>query len=445
MKILFVNPPNPPDGYIYIRDLNRSGRRSKERTIWPQTSLALCAAMFPEDDVKILDCVAEDKNYAWLEKTFESERPDWVVFNSISSTLTNDMLTAFYAKKYHARTATVGAHIKALGDPTRKRFPCLDDAIPGEPEIKLRNLIHSEENPQKPLDELPYARHDLLPMEKHRLPFIGDGYSFIHTSRGCPWECIYCRQTVTWDGRRRGVQYRSPQKVAEEIKSYRLKNIIFHADTSTVNKKQLLELCALLEPLKIRWCANSRVDTIDRERLRAMKRAGCWMVMYGMESGNDAVLALNKKQATVEQAIDAAYWTQEAGIKVWGYFMLGMYGDTPQTMQETINLSLQLPLDIVNFAVAAPYPGTEWGRLASENSWIVDDRWEAMDQNYSAIVDQPGCSAAEVSRFQKKAYFSWYGRPYGLGKMLSAYRMKDTVFWLKMLRDHLKFEESKAS
>ena len=441
MNILFVNPPSP-DSYIYIRDINRSGRRSRERTVWPQTSLAMLAGVFPDDNVKILDCIADNTSYKSLFTKMQDFRPDWVVFNPISSTVTHDMIVAHYGKSLGAKTVAISPHTKALREESLERYRSLDYAVDytkggSEPEYSLRELIKGTSASQTQFELLPPARQDLLPIKKYSLPFIGRGYTFVVTSRGCPWKCIYCRQTVMNESK---VRFRPVETVIEEIRRYKLQNIAFHADTATMNKKWIYEFCYQVEklPFKVRIVTNSRVDTVDLDMLKRMKKAGFWMVCYGVESGDDKVLAMNKKEATVEQARQAVRWTKKAGLKVWTYMMLGMYGDTEKTMNKTIKLACELDADICNFAISAPYPGTEWGDIVETNGWLTDNRWEAMDQNYSSIVDQPNCSHEQVLNAQKKAYFKWYLSLRGLKFAFNGLKPEYGSYFLKTIADHLR-------
>lgn len=441
MNILFVNPPSP-DKFIYIRDTNRSGRRSKERTVWPQTSLAMLASVFPNDNCKIIDCIAERLSYKMLFEMMQEFRPTWVVFNPISSTITHDMIVAHYGKSLGAKTVAISPHTKALRDESLERYPGLDYAVDytkggTEPEYNLRELIKGISSNGTRFEDIPPARQDLLPVRQYNLPFIGNGYTFVVTSRGCPWKCIYCRQTVMNESK---VRYRPVSTVIEEISRYRLKNIAFHADTATMNKGWIYEFCREVRklPFKVRIVTNSRVDTVDYDMLREMKRSGFWMICYGIESGDDKVLAMNKKEATVEQAKIAVRSAKRAGLSVWGYFMLGMYGDSPRTMDRTIDLARSLPLDIVNFAIAAPYPGTEWGRIASGNNWLVDRRWEAFDQNYSAQVAQPDCPPELVKAYQRKAYMKWYLSWRGAKFFAKGFRPEYFSYFFNTVRDHLR-------
>ena len=434
MKILFCNPPSP-DKYFYYRDTNRSGRRSKANELWPQAGLAQFAALYPTHEVKLIDCIAERMPYSKLNDIMRSFRPDWVFFNPVSCTITSDMAVAYMAKQVGAKTAAISPHVKVLEEETMKRFPYLDYSIQHskfgpEAEYKLRELITGESADGTQFEDLPPARQDLLPINKYSMPFIGGGYTAIIASRGCPYACIYCRTTVATE---RKVRYRKVGSVVEEIEKYKLTNFILHGDTMTMNKKWIYDFCHKIKqlPFKVRIVSNSRVDSVDLDLLKEMKSAGWWMVSYGVESGDDRVLAMNKKEATVEQARQAVRWTKEAGLKVWGYFMLGMYGDNRESMERTINLSLSEPFDIVNFSVSAPYPGTEWGDIATENGWMEDTRWEAFDQNYSAQVTQPECDVHLVREFQRKAYTDWYLSKRGLKFFMNGWKPEYLGYFAK--------------
>jgi len=201
------------------------------------------------------------------------------------------------------------------------------------------------------------------------------------------------------------VRYRSVDSVVEEIKRYNLRNIALHSDTATLNKEWMYEFCNKI-PNSVRWICNSRVDTVDPALLCRMRQAGCKMVCFGIESGDDAVLRLNKKGATCEQAKNAVRWAKEAGLKVCGYFMLGLYGDDGESMERTIRFAVDLSPDIANFAVSAPYPGTEWNRIASKSGWLSDR--PTYDQNYACDVEQPRCLSSTVRLYQRRAYLKWY-------------------------------------
>jgi len=403
----------------------------------------MLAAVFPDDDCKIIDCIAERIPYHRLFTMMQSYRPTWVVFNPISSTVTHDMIVAHYAKSLGAKTVAISPHTKVYKEECLERYPVLDHTIDytkggGEPEYNLRELIKGIPINGDNFSTLPPARQDLLPISRYSLPFIGRGYTFVVTSRGCPWKCIYCRQPVMNESVTR---HRPVETVIEEIFRHELRNIAFHADTSTVSKEWIMKFCEqiiLMIPWKVKWICNSRVDTVDQEMLHAMKKAGCWMICYGIESGDDKVLEMNKKEATVEQARNAVRMAKRAGIQVWGYFMLGMFGDDRGSMARTIRLACSEDFDIVNFAISAPYPGTEWGRISEREGWLADNRWESYDQNYSAQVNQPGCSRELVLEFQKKAYRKWYFSWRGLRFIIRGFRPEYIQYFIDVIKNHLR-------
>lgn len=436
MRLLFTNPPSP-DKYFYYRDTNRSGRRSKANEIWPQAGLAQFAALYPDHEVKLIDCIAERMPYSKLNDCMKEFRPDWVFFNPVSCTIQSDMYVAYMAKQLGAKTAAISPHLKVIDN----EYKYLDHYVShvksgAEAEYQLREIITGESSDGESFDNLPPARQDLLPISKYSMPFIGSGYTAIIASRGCPYACIYCRTTVATE---RKIRYRKVESVVEEIRKYKLTNFILHGDTMTLNRKWIYEFCDHLRrlPWRVRIVSNSRVDCVDIEMLREMKSAGWWMISYGVESGDDRVLALNKKEATVEQARQAVRWTKSAGIKVWGYFMLGMFGDNRESMERTIQLSMQESFDLVNYSVSAPYPGTEWGNIAEERGWIMDTSWKAYDQNYSAQVVQPECDPALVCHYQQLAYKRWYLSKRGMRFFLNGFKPEYLSYFFKTAKSHL--------
>jgi radical SAM superfamily enzyme YgiQ (UPF0313 family) len=446
VDVLFVNPPSP-DGLTYIRDIDRSGRYSRENTIWPQANLAyLAAALDDRYKVDIIDCIAEKMSWPEFESLVLKKKPKYIVTNVISSIVSNDMYVADVGKKMGAQTIAIGPHVTALPDETLRDSPKLDYLILGEAEESLRELIDSLEDgtdlkrvkgigfrsengsavitekrpPIENLDDLPYPRHDLLPLDRYNLPLIGKRYTFVMTSRGCPFNCTFCRSPVMWGKK---VRKRSPDNIIGELKVLKnlgVKNIIFHSDTFTLDKNWTIELCRKMvdEQLEMRWMANSRANTIDKEMLQWMKKAGCWMVAYGFESGSQKILDNVKKEITLDQIKKAAQWTKDAGIGVWGYFIIGLPGETKETIDETIRLAKELPLDLVNFAVGAPYPGTGFFEYVEKNGYLLSKNWEDFDQNYSAIVSYENLQATEITAGIQKAYREYYLRPTVFAKFL---------------------------
>ena len=273
-------------------------------------------------------------------------------------------------------------------------------------------------NPDRPffrsLDDLPLPLHHLLPLDRYRMPMIKGPYTFIVTSRGCPAGCKYCIKHVSYQY---SVRLRSPQKLLEEMQllyDLGVHHIHMYADLFTVNREQVVELCKLIidAGLKVTWTCNSRVDYIDEEMLHLMGRAGCMLIAWGIESGNEQVLKRSHKGYKMEQAHRALRWAHESGIKNWGYFIIGLPGETVETIQETIAVSKALPLDIALFHVAAPYPGTPFFFEVVENGWFrPGTNWEEVDMDQVTVLDYPELKAEDLVYWQKRAFREWALRP----------------------------------
>lgn len=466
--VLLVNPPSPDDSII-IRDLNRSGRTSKEKIIWPQTNLAYLAAMVPENlSVKIIDCIAEKMDWNDFIDVLEKEKPRYLLSHVITSVANNDFKTFFHAKKVaKSKTISIGPHVTELTKETLKEQPSLDFIIRGEGEITFRELIDALENKKslskvrglaykkgkkifinKPrgfvsnLDKLPIPRHDLLPIDKYVFPFIASKFTFVVSSRGCPYPCIFCRQPIMWAKK---VRTRSAENIMKELRMLKeigVKSFLFHSDTFTIKKEIVIKLCKLMvkEKLNMKWGCNSRVDTIDKEMLYWMKKAGCWMIAYGIESGSDEILRKNKKEATVKQAIDAVNWANLLGIKVYGYFIIGMLGETKETIKQTIRLAKKLPITFAIFHVASPYPGTEFYKVCKKKGFLDNEEWEDINQGGTSPVKYPEISGEEIMKWVRRAYLSFYLRPRAILKlMMQIKNFRDLKHLTNMAIEHLKW------
>ena len=265
--------------------------------------------------------------------------------------------------------------------------------------------------------------HELLPIEHYKMPLMKGPFSFIVTSRGCPAGCTYCIKHVTYQNT---VRLLSPARILQELLILRdlgVTNIHMYADLFTVNREQVIGLCqAIIDAkLKIRWTCNSRVDFVDEEMLTIMGRAGCWYIAWGIESGNERILRKAHKGASPAKAQRALTWAKNAGIKNWGYFIIGLPGETVETIRETIDLSKALPLDVALFHVAAPYPGTPFFFEVVKNGWFREGtRWEQVDMDKGTVLQYENLSAEELLAWQRRAFREWALRP---GPMLTYLQM----------------------
>ena len=466
VDILLVNPP-APDGGIWIRSQHRVGRRSRENMVWPQVSLAQFAALLvPVYTVKIIDAIGERLTWKEFIEQLDRYQPKYYLTQVTAPTLENDMYGVFLARSRGAKTMAFGTHVTPIPVETLNAYPALDYVLAGEPDLTLRDLLDHLEgnidqrspeinrifkkqlgyktsldennqvdmhaiqgvswrrgeeitvNPSRPfindLDDLPIPLHHLLPLKSYRMPMMHGPFTFIVSSRGCPAGCTYCIKHVSYQF---AVRARSPEKIMEELwvlKKLGINNIHMYADLFTVNREQVVNLCKLMieEKINIRWTCNSRVDFVDEEELQLMHQAGCWFISWGIESGNDAILKHAHKGATVEKAYQALKWAHNAGIMNWGYFIIGLPGETEETIKQTIKFAKRLPLDIALFHIAAPYPGTPFFFEVVENNWFrPGTRWEQVDMDKETVLDYPDLPAERLMYWQKRAFREWALRP----------------------------------
>ena len=475
VDILLVNPP-APDGGIWIRSQHRVGRRSRENMIWPQVSLAqLAALLVPDYTVQVVDCIAARMGWPEFERLLGQARPRYYLTQVTAPTLRNDMYGVFLAKALGARTLAFGTHVTPMTLETMRPFPALDFVLRGEPEMTLRELLDILEgkspgdprvakmladtgqgqgkgsarvltsalssslasirglawrdgdeiviNPDRPfipdLDDLPLPLHELLPLEKQIMPMIRGPFTFIVTGRGCPAGCKFCIKHVSYQT---GVRLRSPARIFEELQrldALGVHNVNMYADLFTVSREQVVGLCNLIveSGLKVRWTCNSRVDYVDLEMLRLMGQAGCWFISWGIESADEAILKRAHKGYRKEQAARALEWAHAAGIKNWGFFIIGLPGETEDSIRATIAYAKELPLDIALFHIAAPYPGTPFFYEVVEKGWFrPGTQWEEVDMDQSTVLDYPGLPAERLEYWQKRATREWSLRP---GPMLT--------------------------
>ena len=467
VDIMLVNPPTP-DGGLWIRTQHRVGRRTRENMVWPQVSLAQMAALLcPVYKVKVVDCNAERMGWPEFTKMLDKYQPKYYLTQLTAPTLENDIYGCFLAHARGAKTIAFGTHITPIPVETMRPYPSLDFALVGEPDLTIRDLldhlegridqrspeivkIFQEHDPNyKPsfdedgnvnmhgikgiawrkgdeiflnfprpfvasLDDMPIPMHELLPLQSYRMPLIKGPFTFIVTSRGCPAGCTYCIKHVSYQF---STRLRSSKLILDELwylKRLGIHNIHMYADLFTVNRDQVIELCNLMiaEKIGIKWTCNSRVDFVDEEMLNLMGKAGCRLISWGIESGNEQILKHARKGAYPDKAERALRWAKKAGIMNWGYFIIGLPGETEETIRQTIDFAKKLPLDIALFHVAAPYPGTPFFFEVVENNWFrPGTRWEQVDMDKGTVLDYPNLPAERLLYWQKRAFREWALRP----------------------------------
>ena len=292
------------------------------------------------------------------------------------------------------------------------------------------------------LDELPFPARHLYPALANYRPvpasYIRSPVDGILTSRGCPYKCIFCDHGSTG----RSFRARSAKSVVDElefmIKESKIKEFRIYDDTFTLNRQRVVEICneIINRKLNLSWCCMTRVNHVDLELLKLMKKAGCWQVHFGLESGDQRMLNIMKKGVTVQQNRDAVIWAKKAGLNVRVFFVLGIPGETKESMRTTIEFAKSLPIDVATFYAVTLYPGNELFEIAKKGGKVLHNDYS----QYNPLIDEKthlayvpeGMTEEEFKSTVTKSYKEFYFRPrYLLNQVLSIRRINDLKrYWM---------------
>ena len=342
-----------------------------------------------------------------------------------------------------------GAHVNATLDETLRRCPSIDFLACGEGEETLAEaaallgrgeglaglpgVIASDGgeirvNPTRPfipdLDSLPFPDFTMLPLDRYRIPYLqGPPIASMMLSRGCPYRCAFCDAHVT-QGKK--LRTHSPAAVVREIwrcvRSLGIHDYAFKYSTFTLDRAWCLDLLARLraEKLAIRYRCNTRVDRIDGELLTALQQSGCTIILFGVESGSQAILDRMQKHTTLAQIREAFRLTARAGIRTYASFMLGNPGETDATARETIALAKEINTDLVLFFYTTAYPGTQLYADTLKEGLVTEDWWVKEKPEGSGYAVSKWLSGEggklripgfDVGPWIKRAYRAYYLRP----------------------------------
>lgn len=404
--------------------------------IRPPLGLAYLAAVLENrHKIRILDLSLYTESDAALIQTLKNFEPDIVGVTCYTPFYSSAMNVASLTKKYNPNILVVvgGPHptilpetclnenvdfvIRGEGEQT---FPELLDSLEKSNEFeeikgvsfkKNGKIIHNENRPYiEDLDSLPFPARHYLDLEKYVDRMEGKRFTTMLTSRGCPYNCTYCCKNIV--GKR--WTPRSPENVILEIEEiinkYNFRYIHFHEELFTFRKEWVKKVCELLitKNLNITWSCSSRVDLVTPEILQLMKKAGCIYISYGVESGDEQVLKSLKKGITIEQVRKAFKYTHKAGITTRAYFMIGVPEDTPETIQKTINLALEIDPDYAQFSIATPYPGTELWDIAKREGMLKDNfTWDDLLLYEKSVLDTKNLTGKEILKFFYNATKAW--------------------------------------
>ena len=436
-KLLLINP-----SYLRTYGSNQGGIANP---VYPILSLAALAgeARQAGHDPHILDLSYRTYDPQELAREIRSYQPD-VVGVTATTPLVNQLRDiSFLVKDISKSIVTIGggAHPSSLPRETMAEA-ALDAVVTGEGDKTIVEILDGRpfseieglywrdgdeivaNSPRAlvpNLDDLAMPAWDLYPIDEYRsrITKIITKYPPLNTiefSRGCVFKCDFCGSKNTM-----GLGYRkkSPERCGEEmavLERLGYREALLTDDIFTSDNNWAIQVCEEISrrDLKIKWtCTNGiRVDSANDKLFKAMKRAGCYRVHFGFESGNDEVLKQFGKggKATLQQGVEAVRLARQAGLETWGMFMLGLSADTEQTMQDTIRYARRAPVDVKKLGITVPFPGTPMFndlRLAGRMKTYDWDDYNVYNES-SSIFDHPNLSWATIQKYYKDAYMDIY-------------------------------------
>jgi len=444
MSVLVTNPPWPGPGYGARSDVRWPHRRSDKYLEYP-VYLAYVVAILEKAgiDVHFIDGVADDLSVQAFVDEVKKIRPDLIAMECSTPSITKDLHTAKKLKEKMKDTfiTLMGSHPTYFHKEILSENKFIDAIARGEFDLTIRDLALALQNGQQrlrdvegisyrdgesvqvnenrpliqDLDALPFPARHIVKSDSYReAVFTGRRCTTIVSSRGCPYQCIFCLWPRTMYGRK--FRKRSPENVVDEVQhvvdEYGVDEIYFDDDCLTLDKNRLIKICREIvrRNIDVKWMCQARVNNADQEILKAMKKAGCHYIKYGVESGSQEMLDAMKKGITLEQVREAFKLTRKVGIKTQAFFLLGLPWETPETVKETIEFAKEIKPDSAQFAVVVPHPGTELYDLCLEKGWLNYDSWEDFDCR-RALIETENLSAEDVEKYRTKAYREFYLRP----------------------------------
>jgi hopanoid biosynthesis associated radical SAM protein HpnJ len=303
-------------------------------------------------------------------------------------------------------------------------------------------VVHNPERPQlqtEDLDRLPFAteiyKRDLV-VENYNIPFLLHPFISFYTTRGCPALCTFCLWPQTMAGH--AWRVRSSDNVAREVQQAlemfpQVKEFFFDDDTFNIRKDRVLELCSKFKPLKFRWSCTARVHS-DYETLKAMADAGARLLIVGFESGDPQILKNIKKGATVEMARAFVKNCKKAGIVIHGDFIIGLPGETRETIRRTIDFAKELDVQTIQVSLAHAYPGTELHDYLIRNNALATEAITDGGGHQLPHIEYSDLPREEMMAAVNHFYDSYYFRP------RVVWRIVRNALWDKHERDRLYHE-----
>lgn len=436
-NIVLVTPP------VTLEE--RYGKLSWAANTLPSLGILYLASVLRKDGyhVSVIDASSLGFSQKELIEKIVTLQPKYLGISATTLSISHAASLADEVKKtlYDTKIIIGGPHLTAIPEETMECFRCFDLGVIGEGEETVKELIQTLEHggditdipgiifrqqdsvvktvPRvfiNDLDRLPFPAWELLvdfPKRYHPPPFRFKRLpaSYIVTTRGCPNKCIFCDRSV-FGNKCRG---HSSEYILELIghlhKSFGVREILIEDDTFITFKKRLTEVCEGIvnRGIKISWSCLGRVDAVTPEILKLMKKAGCWSISYGIETGDEEVMKFIGKHITLEQVEKAVRLTKKAGILSKGFFIMGHPTDNRDTIKKTIDFALRMPLDDISISMMTPFPGSKLYEIASQYGQF-ENHWEKMNELDVVFVPK-GLTKDDLRHYSKEMFRRFYLRP----------------------------------
>ena len=412
----------------------------------PPLGLAYLAANLRKNQVgvEIIDAMAMGLTLDDLVDSILKKAPRCVGITAVTLDIYSAAQLADKIKQRDEEIITIlgGVHLTAVPGETMERFPQFDIGVIGEGEATLVEIIKTLDGstdlksvnglvcrldgeiiftpPRKKdynLDSYPPPAWDLIPGFPQNYPvppystYKSPSCSLV-TSRGCGRRCTFCLQGTMG----RPLRFHSAEYVLNIIKHlyhhHGIRDLRFVDDQFLANKDRTEKICTMLieENLDLTFSCLTRIDTIDSQLLRLLKRAGCRQMNFGIESGSQRILDLVKKDIRLEDVFQAVKWAKKEGIRTLGYFMIGFPTETEDTIRESIAFAKKLLLDDISVFFLTPFPGTELYHSAHQYGTLKKD-WKSMSLFIEPCFIPHGLTKEKILTYRTKAILQFYLRP----------------------------------
>lgn len=463
LKVILINPPVSFD--IFYGEWDMSDVKSSS----PPLGILSLASMIQRYgyDVKVLDAHAEGLTIDQIIDEIKDFQPEVVGLTAMTVMISASASIAKAVKEHNPNITTIigGVHVTAEPIETLNRYPQFDYATVGEGEVvfteflehlniqqsqrtsaKVKSLVWREGDKInvnerraffKGLDEFPPPAFDLVPnlFNHYRLSVFGTKKFKsvgLVTSRGCTGKCTFCDLGVVG----RGYRYNSAEYLIKLMKDvyekYGVTDFLFYDDLFVGSRPRLTEICEWIikEKLPFTWSCCARVDFIHTDMLDLMKRGGCWMIEYGIESGSQRIIDSMRKNISKEKIRETIDKTYEAGITTKGNFIFGNPGETHDSIMESINFACSLKLTYFQHTFLAPLPGSELYETASRYG-AFNPSWDEMNTFKLNFVPK-GFTKQQLVNYSKYAWRRFYIRPRIFWQELKKLKTREDVYrlWL---------------